>query len=117
MTSKVLFCLRAVMYHDCGDTHRLSEFNRFTAREVILLMLVHHGVVVFNPLPRQLMGVVVVVSFTPVWHEGVVKVADVDEGEVSGFHTTIGDGTRFSIESGGAGPEPSKVLIQADGAT
>ena len=87
------------MHHDCGDTHLLGEFNRLTAREVILLMLVHNGVVVFNPLLRQLMGIVVVMSFTPVWHEGVIEVADVDEGEVCGIHTSIGDGMSFSIES------------------
>jgi hypothetical protein len=28
-------------------------------------------------------------SFTPIRHEGVIEVADVDEGEISGFHTTI----------------------------
>jgi len=52
-------------------------------------MLVHHSVVVFNPIPRHEMGVVVVMRFTPIRHEGVIEVADVDECEVSGFHTTI----------------------------
>jgi len=75
--------------HDCFYTHLLGEFNRLTAREVILLMLVHHSVVVFNPIPSHEMGVVVVMSFTPIRHEGVIEVADVDECEVSGFHTTI----------------------------
>jgi hypothetical protein len=28
-------------------------------------------------------------GFTPIRHEGVEEVADVDEGEVGGFHTTI----------------------------
>jgi len=44
-------------------------------------MLVHHGVVLENPLLRHEMGVVVVMGFTPVRHEGVIEVADVDEGE------------------------------------
>ena len=77
------------MNHDCLGTRRLGEFLRLTAREVILLMLVHYGVVVFNPLPRHEIGIVVVMGFTPIRHEGVEEVADVDEGEVGGFHTTI----------------------------
>ncbi len=81
--------LGTIVNHDCGGTRRLGEFLRLTAREVILLMLVHNGVVVFNPLPRHEIGVVVVIGFTPIRHEGVEEVADVDEGEVGGFHTTI----------------------------
>ena len=77
------------MNHDCFYAHLLGEFLCLTAREVILLMLVHNSVVVFNPLPRHKIGVVVVIGFTPVRHEGVIEVADVDECEVSGFHTTI----------------------------
>ena len=87
------------MYHDCGNTRRLGEFDRLTAREVILLMLVHNGVVVFNPLPRHLIHFVTFIGGQPIRHEGVVEVADVDEGEVSGIHTSIGDGMSFSIES------------------
>ncbi|MFM2117757.1 MAG: hypothetical protein RL316_947 [Bacteroidota bacterium] len=77
------------MHYDCGDPSRLGEFNRLTVREVILLMLIHNGVVLGDPLPRHLIHLVGSIGLQPIRHEGVIEVADVDEGEVSGIHTSI----------------------------
>ena len=97
------------MHHDCGDTHLLGEFNRLTAREVILLMLVHNGVVVFDPLPRHLIHLITFIGRQPIRHEGVVEVADVDEGEVSGIHTSIENNRWFLRKIRGGRPEGTKA--------